>query len=203
MTGTSPSPARRRGRPAGGSTAREDILRSAQREFAVHGYEKTSIRAIARGASVDPSLVHHYFRDRGTLFLSAARLAIDPRRLVASIAATGIDGIGRRAIATALAAWESPFGATLERALTSQPRLARGFGAMMGRTIGAAAAEVLGLSEAEAAPRIALVEVVMAGLFYTRIFTRTEPVASMPRAQVVEIFGAVVQQALDGELPAS
>ena len=52
-------PVRRRGRPASGEkaagepAARDRILASARTEFAERGYDKASIRAIARGAGVD------------------------------------------------------------------------------------------------------------------------------------------------------
>ena len=46
---------------AGEPATRDRILSSARTEFAERGYDKASVRAIARGAVVDPALVHHYF----------------------------------------------------------------------------------------------------------------------------------------------
>jgi AcrR family transcriptional regulator len=45
---------RRRGRRQGGPVSREVVLRAAKHEFAKHGYEKTTLRAIADEAHVDP-----------------------------------------------------------------------------------------------------------------------------------------------------
>ncbi|MFD4977614.1 TetR family transcriptional regulator, partial [Streptomyces sp. NPDC058424] len=60
MTGAT---ARRRGRPRREEAAdtRDRILTAAREEFSERGYEKTSVRGIAKTAGVDSALVHHYF----------------------------------------------------------------------------------------------------------------------------------------------
>lgn len=50
------------------------ILRSAREEFAAHGYDKTTIRAIAARAGVDPSLVIQHHGSKTALFRSAVQL---------------------------------------------------------------------------------------------------------------------------------
>jgi AcrR family transcriptional regulator len=47
------------------------ILKAALAEIAEHGYEGTSIRSIARRASVDPRLVRYYFPDKQGLVSTA------------------------------------------------------------------------------------------------------------------------------------
>lgn len=192
------APRRRRGRPAGTSTARADILAAARREFAEKGFDGASIRGIARAARVDPALVHHYFPDKGTLFLSTTRLAMDPRTLVVRLAATGKEGLGRRIVATALTAWESPFGASLIRAYRAEPRLVRGFGNLMGRTIRTAAAELLGADAPNLAPRTAAIETIITGMFVSRYVAAVEPTASLTREQMIDTFGPILQSVLDG-----
>ncbi|GAA4639586.1 TetR family transcriptional regulator [Actinoallomurus vinaceus] len=47
------------------------ILAQARRLFAETGYDRTTIRAVATAADVDPGLVMHYFRSKERLFARA------------------------------------------------------------------------------------------------------------------------------------
>ncbi|CAM5389086.1 hypothetical protein SANTM175S_02778 [Streptomyces antimycoticus] len=86
MTPASSGPAtgpRKRGRPArtsasDGPGARDRILAAARNEFAERGYDKTSIRGIAKAAEVDPALVHHYFGTKEQVFEAAIELIFAP-----------------------------------------------------------------------------------------------------------------------------
>ena len=53
------------------------ILEAAQQEFAEHGAENATIRAIARRAGVDPSLVLQHYGSKQSLFSLAVRPAED------------------------------------------------------------------------------------------------------------------------------
>jgi len=53
------------------------ILAAACQMFAELGYERTTIRAVAKAAGVDAGLVMHYFGTKGELFSRAARLPAD------------------------------------------------------------------------------------------------------------------------------
>lgn len=50
------------------------ILKAAQTEFGEHGLEGTTVRAIARRAGVDPSLVIQHYGSKNDLFAIAAQL---------------------------------------------------------------------------------------------------------------------------------
>ena len=56
---------------------RRTILEAARELFAIHGYDKASMRAIATQANIDPSMVIRYFTNKETLF--AAAVDIDLR----------------------------------------------------------------------------------------------------------------------------
>ena len=56
------------GRPAGPSTARQDILDAAVHLFAERGYDRTTLRAVTDTAGVDVALVKHYFGGKEGLF---------------------------------------------------------------------------------------------------------------------------------------
>ncbi|MBP1078689.1 AcrR family transcriptional regulator [Microbacterium terrae] len=107
MTGTrSASNKRSTGRRAGNSGTRDAILDAARDLFAQHGYEKTSVRAIASQAGVDPALIRHFFADKETLFAQTmgARTTI-PERI-----ATALNGdpstIGERLADAYLQLWD-------------------------------------------------------------------------------------------------
>ncbi|MFE7098646.1 TetR/AcrR family transcriptional regulator [Streptomyces erythrochromogenes] len=53
------------------------ILRAARERFAAQGYERTTIRAVAADAEIDPSMVMRYFGSKEQLF--GAALAVDLR----------------------------------------------------------------------------------------------------------------------------
>jgi AcrR family transcriptional regulator len=67
------------GRRPGNVDTREEIIEAARLVFAEKGYENASLRAVARGAGVDPALVHHYFDGKSALFIAAMSLPFDPR----------------------------------------------------------------------------------------------------------------------------
>ena len=62
--------ARGRGRRQGEPVSRDVVLRAAKQRFAQQGYEKTTLRAIASDAHVDPSMVLYLFGSKAELFAS-------------------------------------------------------------------------------------------------------------------------------------
>ena len=73
---------RRPGRPAGGTQTREQIAAAARGQFAGLGYERTTIRGVAKEAGVDPALVHHFFGSKQRLFLSVTELPLQPEEVL-------------------------------------------------------------------------------------------------------------------------
>src|SRR3954451_17349557 len=103
------TPSRRRGRRQGEPVSREAVLAAAKQRFATEGYEKTTLRAIADDAHVDPSMVLYLFGSKEELFRESLRLILDPYVLVAAL--TGGPGddpdIGVRMVRTYLRIWET------------------------------------------------------------------------------------------------
>ncbi|SDO66090.1 DNA-binding transcriptional regulator, AcrR family [Nakamurella panacisegetis] len=54
-------------------TTQKRILDAARTLFAERGFDRTTIRAVAALASVDPRLVSHYYGSKGLLFTAAVR----------------------------------------------------------------------------------------------------------------------------------
>src|SRR5262249_43712964 len=64
---------------------RAAILDAAQKLFAEHGHERTTVREIAAKASVDPALVIRYFGSKDELFVRAAAFRNSNRMFCPSI----------------------------------------------------------------------------------------------------------------------
>lgn len=186
----------RRGRRAGNPDTRGTILSAAHTVFTARGFDRTSIRAVAREAGVDPALVHHYFDDKASLLLATAAITIDPRRLVRQTLAGDRRTLGPRLVATILGVWESPLGTTLVQVLRRQPALFRAFTRVVSTEAIAVGVAELGFTGRDAQDRIALLETVIGGMFMSRYVAQMEPMATLPRRDVVRLIGPVVQQIL-------
>jgi AcrR family transcriptional regulator len=82
----------RSGRRPGDSGTREQILQSALRLFADRGYSRTTIRAIAEDAQVDPALVHHFFDNKEGVFDAAVNSRFSVSSIFDAMSAEGYDG---------------------------------------------------------------------------------------------------------------
>jgi AcrR family transcriptional regulator len=60
----------------------------------------------ARGAGVDPALVHYFFGAKTELFAAAMQLPVNPAQLVQALLAGGPELIGERLIGTFLSVWD-------------------------------------------------------------------------------------------------
>lgn len=100
---------RPRGRRPGQADTKAEIKSAALVLFSEQGYEKVSLRAIARAAGVDPALIHHYFESKADLFArSVLDLPLEAELIVDQILDGPRDGIGERTIAALLQTWDQP-----------------------------------------------------------------------------------------------
>ncbi|MBO8196006.1 TetR family transcriptional regulator [Streptomyces oryzae] len=202
-----PEPApRRRGRPArrtaeAGPGARERILASARGEFAEHGYDKVSVRAIARGAGVDAALVHHYFGTKEQVFAAAVEGAMAPVvEVPALLEATSREALGETITRAFLGIWEDP--ATREpvlaivRSAVNNERAAAVFRGLLTPVLLSRVASLL--PEPDAELRVSLAAAQLVGVALLRHVIRLEPVASEPLETAVARLAPVVQHHLTG-----
>lgn len=187
----------RRGRRTGHPNTRGTILSAAHFLFTSHGFEQTSIRAIARQANVDPALVHHYFADKIELLLATIEITLDPRRVVQRVTRSDPRTLGRRLVATLLTAWESPLGTTLVRVVRNQPTLFHAFADLISANITEVLTHHLGLTRQQANARLAMIETIIGGIFMSRYVARMEPMASLPSQQIIDLLGPLVQQVIE------
>jgi AcrR family transcriptional regulator len=91
-------------RPAGESRAA--ILAAARESFGNLGYQKTTIRLVARAAGVDPALVIQYFGTKDDLLAESLEMPVDLPAVLAGV--EDAPDIGTEILRRALAAWDTP-----------------------------------------------------------------------------------------------
>ncbi|BDZ45990.1 TetR family transcriptional regulator [Naasia aerilata] len=202
MTSEQVVPRRGRGRPraADAGDSRERILAAASAEFSRHGYEAVSLRSVARAASVDAALVHHYFEDKADLFTQAIGMPLRPDRVVKTVLSGPREDVGANLLRAILGGFEEP--GFRDRVLgLLRTALGHEFAAAMLRQF--LVKEVLHRVAIELAVpdgelRATLTASQMIGLVVLRYGIRAEPLASVPLDELVVRVGPVIQWHLLG-----
>lgn len=179
--------ARRRGRPKGKSTAREDILRVARNRFLHDGYAQVSLRSIASQAGVDVALIAYHFGSKKGLFGAALELTTNPTLVVAQVVDAPIDQLPERLLRGLLTVWDdperrAPLMRLMER-VGADPDVAQLFREMAERELFGPIAERLGDRPRQAAAAATQ----LTGLILLRYVWRVEPLASMTDNEVVAL----------------
>lgn len=197
------------GRRAGDSGTREAILDSARGQFAEHGYDGATIRAIAAAAGVDPALVHHFYGSKERLFAAAMQLPVVPSEVISAALAEAGRGPGESAgqhlVRSALAMWESAelrgaFAALLRSALTS-PRAAVMLREFLTEAILQPVASLAGGTDPESTPfRASLIASHMLGLALTRYVLQFGPVAAASADDLAAAIGPAIDRYLTGDI---
>lgn len=191
---TSPGPRSRAHDPDG---RRRDVLAAARRLFSAHGYEQTSIRAIAAAADVNQALVVTYFGGKQQLFLQAvgrfeisrSALAGRPEELGARLAREYVDR------------WEDmadddPWPALVRSAL-SHPASLELLRSELEAQLGIPLAVVLGHS-GEGPVRNAIVQCLLAGMIMERYIYGLDPARSLPADVFEAALAGSLQHAITG-----
>ncbi|MFE5831648.1 TetR family transcriptional regulator [Streptomyces sp. NPDC056488] len=186
-----PAP-RRRGRPSraaeeNGPGARARILEAARDQFAERGYDKASVRGIARAAGVDPALVHHYFGSKDEVFAAAVEVSFEPATVVPAIVSGPRDRIGERLARFFIGVWENPASrapllAIVRSALTHEAAAAVLRTFVLRRLLERIAAE---LDVPDPKFRAELAASHMIGIAILRYVIRVEPLASADPEEIV------------------
>jgi AcrR family transcriptional regulator len=202
-----PSPARttkRRGRRQGEPVSRDAVLSAAKQRFATDGYEKTTLRAIAQDAHVDPSMVLYLFGSKEELFRESLRLIIDPEVLVAALTGAADDDpdIGTRMVRTYLRIWETPDTAATMRAMlqsaTSNTDANDAFRGFMQNYVLTAVSGVLGGGE-QARLRAMLAASNLVGTAVLRYIIQVPPLATLSADEVVALIAPTVTRYLTAD----
>jgi AcrR family transcriptional regulator len=177
------------GRRPGGHDTRAEIVAAAGQVFSEVGYERASIRGIARRAGVDAALVHHYFGDKAQLFVELVQL---PRDLAGEILPNQpTRSLGNAIVRRFLSVWESSGSAaakarfsTLLGALAASPQTAEALREFLMERV---------WSRVKESPRQrAQIAAQLWGMAFVRYVLVLEPVASADPDQLAEWFGPVI-----------
>lgn len=194
---------RRPGRPAGVSDTRERILANARELFARNGIHKTSIRAVAAAAGVDPALVHHYYGTKEQLFGAAVHIPIDPMVVISQLREVPVEELGYKLPSILLPLWDSEMGAgiiaTLRSILAgSEVSLFRSF---LQEIITVEVGSRVDNPPGSAPIRIQFVASQLVGVVMARYILELEPFKSLPVQQIAQTIAPNLQRYLTGDLP--
>ncbi|MFI8947367.1 TetR family transcriptional regulator [Streptomyces sp. NPDC053750] len=194
---------RRRGRPPRTESAgtRDRILTAAREEFSERGYEKASVRGIAKAAGVDPALVHHYFGTKEQVFEAAIEVAFAPAlRAPDAIADGSPDEVGERLTRFVLGVWENPATRTpllaIVRSAVNNETAAAVFRRLIAAQLLRRIAAQLDLPDAELRAELAAAQLV--GCALLRYVIKVEPLASADLEWIIARVAPVVQGHLTG-----
>ncbi|KQV08466.1 hypothetical protein ASC63_09510 [Leifsonia sp. Root112D2] len=175
-------------------------MKAAADEFAEHGYDASSLRAIARRADVDAALVHHYFGDKAELFAEVMAAPMRPDKLLEGVLAGPPEAIGANLVRFLLEQLDSPKAQTrivaLLRAALGTGPARRMFKEFLVREVFLRLAQAAGGEDAELRATLAASQIV--GLMVVRFALKVEPLASAPVDEVVRRVGPVIQWHLTG-----
>lgn len=195
----------RAGRRPGNVDTRAEIVAAARTAFAELGYERASIRGIAKRAGVDPALVHHYFTDKSALFIETMDLPMDPQRVQAEVVADGRAFSGERLVERFLAQWEHGPGdgsasfLTMVQAVAASPRTADAIREFLSDRLSPHGTP--DDDDGTQSRRRALISSQLLGLGWARYVMRVEPIATADRHDVARWVGPTIDRYASGETP--
>lgn len=196
-----PATPRRRGRPSRTESAdtpatRDRILAAAREEFSERGYDKASVRGIAKAAGVDSALVHHYFGTKEQVFEAAVTLSFGPAMQAPQAVEEGpLDGVGERLTRFVFGVWENPATRTpllaIVRSAVNNEAAATVFRRIIATQVLRRIADRLEVPDAELRAELAAAQLV--GIAMLRYVIKVEPLASADPEQIIERVAPVVQ----------
>lgn len=194
---------RGRGRPAGPSETRTEILAVARRRFLADGYDSVSLRSIAQEAGVDVALISYHFGSKKGLFGATMALTANPAELLARELDGPLNSLPERIVRAVIGAWDEPeTGGSLRafmRAALQDPDVARVFREVLEReVIGRMAERIDG---ADATRRASMAASQIAGMLIARYMLGVEPLASMSVDELAARMAPALRAALAGPRP--
>ena len=173
---------------------RRTIIDAARVTFAARGYERTTIRAVAAQAKIDPSMVMRYFGSKAGLFAAASTIDLD----VPDLRAAEPERRGELMVGHFVQRWEHGPGddtlVFLMRTAVTNDAVAEQLQAKFNQLI---AAPIEALGYADAPRRAALIGSQLLGLAVSRYLLRLQPVASLSPQEIVAGLGPAIQRVLD------
>ncbi|SPL93565.1 Transcriptional regulator, TetR family [[Actinomadura] parvosata subsp. kistnae] len=166
--------------------------------FSEKGFDKATVRGIAREAQVDPALVHHYFETKEGMFAAAMELPINPQQILPVLLEGPREEVGERLVRlllrlTAEEKTRAPMLALLRSAVSNEQAVG------MIREFFTSAlifqvADRLGVPHL----RIEAAFAQMLGVVMARYVLKLEPLASASHDELVEILAPTIQRYFTG-----
>jgi AcrR family transcriptional regulator len=168
------------------------ILAAARARFGTHGYDRTTIRAVAAAAGVDPALVMHYFGNKDALFGAAARV----EGTFPDLTGVPADRLADVLVPKFIATWrpDGPFLALL-RSAAGNPAAAAALTRTFREEVGPALAKAAVDRPEE---RAALVSAQLLGLAVARFILRIPPLVDMTDDELIRWLRPVLARYMAG-----
>jgi AcrR family transcriptional regulator len=176
---------------------RTAILAAARERFAADGYERATIRAIAKDARIDPSMVMRYYGNKEGLFAAAVSVELE----LPEPGSLPRHDIGRALVTRFLDLWEE------NEVLTALLRVGATNQAGAERMQGIFREQVMPVAlrvcpDPELAPaRAALAATQLLGLALTRYVLRFAPTVALTREEIVAWLAPTLQRYLTAPSP--
>ncbi|MEU4536268.1 TetR family transcriptional regulator [Streptosporangium sp. NPDC023825] len=188
---------RRPGRRPGSADTRGQILAAARETFAEKGFDKATIRGIARQAGVDPALVHHYFSGKEGMFVEAMDLPITPDVVLSAVMAGPREQAAERLVRLILTiiaedGARQPVLALVRTAMTNEQMVAT-IREFLGQALLGRVGEALDVPPVRMEAAFAQ----MFGVVLVRYVLKLEPLASVDVEDLVKLLTPTIQGYLD------
>jgi AcrR family transcriptional regulator len=186
----------RTGRRSGSPDTRTEILEAARRVFSEMGFDRATIRGIAKEAGVDGALIHHYFGTKDELFAASIDLPMPTADAVRAVFAEGGEQMGRRLAETFFSIWEQDevrarLLGILRSAMGGEDRAVEAFREFLTSAIlDQIAPQIPG---ERSRLRAILMASQLVGVAMTRYVMKLEPVASTPVADIIDLVAPRLQ----------
>lgn len=179
---------------------RAAILSAARKRFAAEGFERTTIRAVAADAGIDPSMVMRYYGSKDGLFSAATDLELR----LPDLESVPARRLGEVLVRHWVEIWEGDgsdelLRVVLRSAITNEAA-AQVLRATFGAQVVQAVAQVV-KDPAEVATRAGLISSQMLGLSLSRYILKLPPVVALEADRLVATVGPTIQRYLTGPLP--
>ncbi|MEU0569089.1 TetR family transcriptional regulator [Nonomuraea sp. NPDC005983] len=194
---------RRQGRWRTGMQSRQRILDAARARFTELGYDRTTVRAVAADAGVEPAMVHYFFGSKQELLAATMRLPAGPKEAIGALVEAGLDDLGAGLVRHFLHLWDSSGFESFLTLIRSGPvrddstTVLRDF---LAREVTGQLAGAIGGPDGEL--RASLITGQIFGLAAARYLLGLEPLASADHETVVAWLGPLIQQLVTGPAPA-
>jgi AcrR family transcriptional regulator len=190
------------GRRRDAARTRARLLEVAGRHFARHGYDGTSVRAVAAEAGVAANLITRYFGGKADLFAAATTVDLQ----VGAVLPGPVEELGLRIAHRVVARWEAADAADpllmMLRSAGSSPSVAEAlatfFAVQASRPLTEHLVASLGCTAEDAWARSMSVGALIMGVVTGRYVMPNGPLASADRASLTTWLADRLQRVLDG-----